>query len=160
MTRLPYTRETCTLTSDTGNGRIAPILISFNAAPGGENNLWFFGRVKDVRNDGREITVRQILANKRDMKGYSFWKAAGNKVHLDEAAQQKMDVLEKWHAKPVSDRVYKFIVDDAVGVFLNGKMEGVTHQNLTAGDFVSIEVNVVQAAKDVMFPNAIRITRP
>lgn len=160
MTQLPYTRETCTLTTDTGNGQIAPILLSISAPPNGGNKVWFFGRVKEVLNNGRKITVSQILAEKKDMKGYRFWKAAGDKIHLDTATQERMNVIDRWHAKPEAKRVYKFTVDDAVGVFLNGKMEGVTHQDLRAGDFVSIEVNVVQAVKDVMFPNAIRISRP
>jgi hypothetical protein len=160
MTQLPYTRETCTLTRDTGNGRIAPILLTISAPPNGGNRVWFFGRIKEVLDDGRRISVTQVLADRKDMKGYSLWKAARDWIHLDAATLERMAVIDKWHAKPEAERVYKFTVDDAVGVFLNGKMDGVTHQDLKTGDFVSIEIDTLQVAEAMIFPNAIRISRP
>ena len=159
MNRLPYNRATCILTSDTGNGKIKPVLIESNTDRKPSNNVWFFGKVEKVSDGGRKISVKQILTDKKEMKGYYFWKQAGDKCKLPLVVQEKMDVINAWHDKPAKERTYTFVLDDSAGVFLNGEFEGITYKNIKAGDFVSIEVNTVQAMKKAMYPNAIRISR-
>ncbi len=158
MSQFPYNRAICTLKSDTGSGQIKPILVQVRTGHD-DNNVWFFGTVDQVSADGREISVKQILADKDEMKGYSFWKEAEDRCTLDAVTRGKMDIIEWWHAKPEKERTYTFALDDAVGVFLNGEFDGITHKNLKVGDVVAIEMNTVQARENVIRPNVVRSVR-
>jgi len=158
MSQFPYNRAIFSLKSDTGNGQITPILIRVGTGYV-DNNVWFFGTVDSVSADGREISVKQSLADKDEMKGYSFWKEAKDRCALDAATRGKMDMIEWWHGKPEKERMYTFALDDATGVFLNGEFDGITHKNLKVGDFVAIEMNTVQAREKVIRPNAVRSVR-
>jgi len=158
MGAMPYNRAICTLTSDTADGKVEGIIITVNSGYF-DSNAWLFGNVVKVLEGGRKITVEQILPTAKEMKGYSFWKEAGARCKLTSQVQERMDIIEYWQGKPESERVYTFAIDDAVGVFLNGKYEGITHKDLKTGDSVGIEVNSVQARQSTIYPNAVRISR-
>ncbi len=160
LNHFPYNRAVSKFVSDNGNGEISSsILIESNTNRASDNNIWFSGKVKTISNNGETIIVKQILADKKDMKGYSFAKAAGDKCKLTPEVKERMDVIDIWHNIQENERVYSFLIDDAVGVFLNGEYKNITAKNIKTGDFVNIELNTVQAKKKIILPNTIRISR-
>ncbi len=156
----PYDREICEIVTDTGNKNITLLQLdktqrsTFSAA-----TIFYCGYVQEIHNDGREIIVQQKLSGPEKMKGYHFAQQDAAKIKLDTITKEKMAVLDFWHARPPTARVDTFVIDDAVGIFINGHMHDVSRKDIKTGDFVAIEIYTEQAQEKRIYPNMVRVSR-
>jgi hypothetical protein len=120
--------------------------------------IWLTGRISSVDLPGRVLTVERHKPLVERMKGWQFWQDAGDRaVPFDPDTKARLATVEKWIAAGDAGRTYRFVVDDAVELFLHG--HAVKLGELEPGDHVGVLYPTGQEGEPAIHPEQVRATR-
>ena len=120
-------------------------------------STWRCGHITKIDKDARLLTVKMQKASDEEMRGYHFIKEAGKNCFLNDYAATYSETFSKWLKQNEAERTYRFIVDNATEIFLNGN-EGKA-QDLKVGDFVGIEYEAIDDGKEEIYSVHVRAKR-
>jgi hypothetical protein len=120
--------------------------------------IWLSGRITAVDAAGRVLTVERHRPDAAAMKGWGFWQAAGGKAApYDPETKARLDVVARWVKSGNAGRTYRFVIDDAVDLFLHG--HAATLADLRVGDHVGVLYPTSQEGRPTVHPQQVRAQR-
>ena len=129
------------------------------AARGRGATIWLAGRITSVDGKARLLTVERHKPEPAAMKGWGFWQAAGDRATpFDAGTKARLAVVRKWIEGGEAARTYRFVVDDAVDIFLDGC--AVPPDALRAGDCVGVLYRTWRDGQARVCPEQVRAFRP
>jgi hypothetical protein len=118
-----------------------------------------------IKIDGKIITVKISQEHIKKMSGYRFWKQNESEKTADittddtEQAIKAVSVLNRWADGTDEDRTYRFCIDPAVRLSVNGEVEKKL-SDLSVGDYVFVEYHmwyeIQHKGKCLIYPEVIR----
>jgi hypothetical protein len=123
--------------------------------------VWLCGTVERVDAASGAVTVRRLPAPANGYAGVRLLRAArkaGAEPQLSDAAAARLAVARQWADNADGGR-YTFALDTAVDVVVNGAFVREAPA-MEPGDFVGVCYTAEQQGREVIYPEAIRVTRP
>jgi hypothetical protein len=122
-----------------------------------KDSIWFCGVIREIDLEERIVTVIMPQDLTREMKGYFFWKEAEDRATLVDRTLETVPIVGKWVEGSEAQRTYRFVVDIAVDLFLNGQRSRL--DELHVGDRAAVEYRTVQDSQAVIYPGTFRASR-
>lgn len=144
--------------TDPNDGNITATEIFAGTLP--YTDMWLYGKIVGIDRTNRTVTVARNLTDAQAMKGYRFWKEAGDAASPDPATQERLDVLDTWivHDKAGEPQLHQFKLDDATWLTFNGDYVW-DMDSFEIGDSVSANFFPGQADNPVILPDHFRVSR-
>ncbi|MCK5344756.1 MAG: hypothetical protein KAR20_15185 [Candidatus Heimdallarchaeota archaeon] len=102
------------------------------------------------------MTVKMPGNLSSKMKGYFFWKEAGERASLIDKTRLTVPIVGKWVEGSDAERTYRFVIDDAVDIFING--EPANSEKFRIGDKAAVEFFGVQDGQGIIYPDVFRVS--
>lgn len=128
------------------------------AARGRDATIWLSGRIVSVDPESRVLTVERHQPDVAAMRGWDFWQAAGDKATpFDAGSKARLGIVRKWIEGDADARTVRFVIDDAVDLFLDG--HGAVLGELNPGDCVGVLYRTWQDGRPRIYPEQVRAYR-
>jgi len=119
--------------------------------------IWAYGRIEKLDRSSSVITVRVQPPETGRMRGYNFWKEAEGKATLAAEAAVYMPIVSKWVEAGKAGLPYRFRMDDATEVFVNG--QPATCAELEENDTVAVQYSTRYQGLETIWPDLALVTR-
>lgn len=121
-----------------------------------KESIWFYGEIIEIDIGHRMVTVKMPGSATNEMKGYSFWKEAGERASLIDRTKMTVPIVNKWVEGTGAERTYRFVIDDAVDIYYNGEPANI--EKFELGDKAVIEFFGVQDGQSELYPDVFRVS--
>jgi len=118
--------------------------------------IWACGQITKLDMEAGQLEVELLPRGAEDWTGYKFWQQAGTDATAYGMAAEHLRVMDKWAASDAPYR-YRFAIDEAVGIFVNGHEADLS--DLKLGDAVGVQFQTAQDERSIILPEFIRVSR-